>query len=169
VRHYLDILVATCMVRVLPPWFENVSKRQVRAPKVYLADSGVLHTLLDIPARAEALLGHPRVGASWEGFALQQVVQALGAEWRDCHHWRAHTGAELDLLVFKDGRRLGFEIKRTDSPRVTPSMRSACDVLGLEALYVIHAGHAAWPLEERVFALPLAAVFEHFSAEQRPG
>jgi hypothetical protein len=75
----------------------------------------------------------------------------------------------LDLLVFKDGRRLGFEIKRTDSPRVTPSMRSACDVLGLEALYVIHAGHAAWPLEERVFALPLAAAFEHFSTEQRPG
>ena len=168
VRHYLDILVATCMVRVLPPWFENVSKRQVRAPKVYLADSGVLHTLLDIPARAEALLRHPRVGASWEGFALQQVVQALGAEWRDCHHWRAHTGAELDLLVFKDGRRLGFEIKRTDSPRVTPSMRSACDVLGLETLYVIHAGHAAWPLEERVFALPLGAVFERFSAERRP-
>lgn len=169
VRHYLDILAATCMVRILPPWFENVSKRQVRAPKVYLADSGLLHALLDIPARSEALWGHPRVGASWEGFALQQVVRALGVDWRDCYHWRAHTGAELDLLVFKDGRRLGFEIKRTDSPRVTASMRSARDVLGLESLYVIHAGQTAWPLEERMFSLPLAAVFERLLSLQSQG
>lgn len=158
VRHYLDILAATCMVRVLPPWFENVSKRQVRAPKIYLSDSGLLHALLDIPSGAEALLGHPRVGASWEGFALHQLVQALGVDWRDCHHWRAHTGAELDLLVVKDGQRIGFEIKRTDAPRLTASMRSALNVLGLDVLYAVHAGTQAWQMEERVHALPLADV-----------
>ena len=166
VRHYLDILEATCMVKVLPAWFENVPKRQVKAPKVYLADSGLLHALLDLPAGQEALLKHPRVGASWEGFAVQQVVQALRVQWRQCHHWRAHTGTELDLLVFKDGRRIGFEIKRTDAPRLSASMRSAMNVLALDELHVIHAGTRAWQLDERAWALPLAGVFEHFGVER---
>ena len=168
VRHYLDILSATCMVRVLPPWHENLGKRQVKAPKVYLADSGLLHALLDIGTSPEALLGHPRVGASWEGFVLHQIVRALEAEWQDCYHWRLHTGAELDLLVNLGSRRLGFEIKRTDAPRLTPSMKSAVNALRLEKLYVVHAGGASWPLGERVEALPLAGLFERLAGEYRP-
>jgi len=165
VRRYLDILVATCMVRVLPPWHENYGKRQVKAPKIYFADSGLLHALLDVGGTAAALLGHPRVGASWEGFALHQIVRALDADWQSCYHWRLHTGAELDLLVVRDGRRLGFEIKRTDAPRLTPSMRSALDVLGLERLFVVHAGKAAWPMDERVEAVPLAGLFARLAGE----
>lgn len=156
VRHYLDILIATYMVRVLPPWHENLGKRQVKAPKVYLADSGILHSLLDIGTGTEALFGHPAVGASWEGFALHQTVRALGADWQDCHHWRLHTGAELDLLVVRGGVRLGFEFKRTDTPRLSPSMRSALEHLRLDRLHVVHAGRDAYPLAERIDALPLA-------------
>jgi len=169
VRHYLDILAATCMVRVLPPWFENVGKRQVRAPKTYLADSGLLHALLDIGSTQESLLGHPRVGASWEGFALHQIVRALNADWRDCHHWRLHTGAELDLLVTRDDRRLGFEIKRSDAPRVTPSMRSALDVLRLEKLYVVHPGREAWLMDKRIAAVPLDGILERLRVERERG
>ena len=169
VRHYLDILAATCMVRILPPWHENVGKRQVKAPKIYLADSGLLHALLDIGPDRESLLGHPRIGASWEGFALHQIVRALAADSRDCHHWRLHTGAELDLLVTRGKRRVGFEIKRTDAPRVTASMRSALDVLRLEKLYVVHAGAQAWPMAERIAALPLAGLFEHLRDERERG
>lgn len=163
VRHYLDILAATYMVRILQPWHENLGKRQVKAPKIYLADSGILHSLLDIGAGPEALLGHPRVGASWEGFVLHQIVRTLDLDWQDCHHWRLHTGAELDLLTVKDGRRLGFEIKRTDTPRVTPSMRSALDTLGLDRLFVVHAGRESWPLAERIDALALTQLASRFS------
>ncbi len=159
VRRYLDILTATCMVRLLPPWHENLGKRQVKAPKVYLADSGLLHALLDIGTSQEALLGHPRVGASWEGFVLQQIVRALQVDWSNCYHWRLHTGAELDVLVSLGERRLGFEIKRTDAPRLTPSMRSALAALRLERLYVVHAGRQAWSLAERVEAIPLHDLF----------
>lgn len=154
VRRYLDILMATYMVRVLQPWHENLGKRQVKAPKVYLADSGILHSLLEI-AHPQDLLGHPRVGASWEGFALHQVVRALDADWQDCYHWRLHTGAELDLLVVRGGVRIGFEFKRTDAPRLTPSMRSALEALNLERLYVVHAGRDAFPLAPAVEALPV--------------
>ena len=125
--------------------------------------------LLDIGPDRESLLGHPRVGASWEGFALHQIVRALAADWRDCHHWRLHTGAELDLLVMRGKRRIGFEIKRTDAPRVTPSMRSALDVLRLDRLYVVHAGAEAWPMDERIAALPLAGLFEQMREERQGG
>jgi uncharacterized protein len=164
VRHYLDILAATYMVRILQPWHENLGKRQVKAPKIYLADSGILHSLLGIGAGADALLGHPRVGASWEGFALHQIVRVLAADWQDCHHWRLHTGAELDLLVLQDGRRLGFEIKRTDSPRITPSMRTALDALRLDRLFVVHAGRESWSLADRIEAVPLAGLTERLTA-----
>ena len=164
VRHYLDILAATYMVRILQPWHENLGKRQVKAPKIYLADSGILHSLLGIGAGADALLGHPRVGASWEGFALHQIVRVLAADWQDCYHWRLHTGAELDLLVLQDGRRLGFEIKRTDAPRITPSMRSALEALRLDRLFVVHAGRESWPLADRVEAVPLAGLAERLAA-----
>lgn len=165
VRHYLDILSATFMVRVLQPWHENLSKRQVRAPKVYLSDSGVLHGLLDIGGR-EALLGHPKVGASWEGFALAQLVQALAANWDDCRFWKLHSGAELDLLIRTGNRRLGFEFKFSDAPRMTSSMRSAMENLGLDRLYVIHAGRHAFPMGEGVLALPLASMVGGWSALQ---
>ena len=155
VRHYLDILAATFMVRVLPPWHANLGKRQVKAPKVYLADSGILHGLLDIDT-SEALRGHPKTGASWEGFALHQVVRRLGVEWSTCHYWKLHTGAELDLFVQDGGRRLGFEFKCSDAPRMTPSMASAMEHLRLDRLYVVHAGRERFPLGRNIEALPLA-------------
>jgi predicted AAA+ superfamily ATPase len=153
VRRYLDILAGALVVRILPPWHENLGKRQVRAPKVYLADTGLLHTLLGIREQAD-LEAHPKVGASWEGFVLKEVVRKLDVRWEDCYFWATHAGAELDLLVFKDGRRLGFEIKRTTAPRLTPSMRSAMDNLKLHGLVVLHAGEHVFPLAPGVEAWP---------------
>jgi uncharacterized protein len=159
VRHYLDLLVSTYMVRVLPPWYANLAKRQVRSPKVYIADSGLLHALLGLGDLPE-LTGHPKVGASWEGFAIAAIAEALGASRDECSFWALHTGAELDLLVARGQRRLGFEIKLTDTPRITPSVRSALEHLDLERLYLVHAGEHRFPLAERVEALPLRALAE---------
>jgi uncharacterized protein len=157
VRHYLDLLVSTFMVSVLPPWHANLAKRQVRSPKVYVADPGLLHALLGLGTLPE-LMGHPKVGASWEGFAIAAITAALDARREECSFWGLHTGAELDLLVVRGQRRLGFEIKLTDSPRITPSVRSALENLGLERLYLVHAGEHRFPLAERVEALPLRAL-----------
>jgi predicted AAA+ superfamily ATPase len=157
VRHYLDLLVSTYMVRVLPPWHANLAKRQVRSPKVYIADPGLLHALLGLGNLSD-LTGHPKVGASWEGFAIAAIMAALGARREECSFWALHTGAELDLLVVRGQRRLGFEIKLTDSPRMTPSVRSALEHLELERLYLVHAGEHRFPLAERVDALPLRAL-----------
>jgi predicted AAA+ superfamily ATPase len=155
VRHYLDILAATFMVRILPPWHENLGKRQVKAPKVYLSDSGILHSLLDISGAA-TLGNHPKIGASWEGFALHQVVSRLKVGWNACHYWKLHSGAELDLFVQSNGRRLGFEFKFSDTPRLTPSMHSALEQLHLDRLYVVHAGRDRFPLAKGIEAMPLA-------------
>ena len=152
VRRYLDLLSGTFMVRLLLPFHENLGKRQVKSAKVYFADSGLLHTLLGLQTRAE-LDVHPRLGASWEGFALGQVVARLGARQDECFFWATHTGAELDLLIVRGKRRIGFEIKRTESPRVTPSMRSALADLRLDRLDVIHAGPDTYPLADRVRAV----------------
>lgn len=157
VRHYLDLLVSTFMVRVLPPWHANLAKRQVRSPKVYIADPGLLHALLGLGSLSE-LMGHPKVGASWEGFAISAITAALDARREECSFWGLHTGAELDLLVVRGQRRLGFEIKLTDSPRITPSVRSALEGLELERLYLVHAGEHRFPLAEGVEALPLRAL-----------
>ncbi len=157
VRHYLDILAATFMVRVLAPWHENLGKREVKAPKIYLSDSGMLHTLLGLESEA-ALLGHPKAGASWEGFAMGQVVAALGATTEQCHYWKLHTGAELDLLIQQDGVRRGFEFKLTDNPRTNASMHSALRDLKLDTLHVVHAGSHSYPMAERIHALALADV-----------
>ena len=157
VRHYLDILAATFMVRILAPWHENLGKREVKAPKIYLSDSGMLHTLLGLQSEA-ALLGHPKVGASWEGFAMGQVVAALAASAEQCHYWKLHSGAELDLLVTQDGVRRGFEFKLTDSPRASASMHSALKDLKLDTLHVVHAGSHSYPMGERLHALALADV-----------
>jgi len=157
VRNYLDALSATFVVRQLQPWHENLSKRQVKSPKVYLSDSGLLHTLLGIENLGE-LESHPRLGASWEGFALEAVIQMLGARPEECYFWATHAGAELDLLVVKGGKRRGFEFKRTEAPSLTPSMKIALKDLKLDRLDVIHAGRETFSLAERVRAIPLGRV-----------
>lgn len=156
-RRYLDILAGTYMVRVLPPWFENLRKRQVKSPKVYLRDSGLLHTLLGIEDR-EALRGHPSSGASWEGFALEEVIREVGT--REAYFWATHQGAELDLMVHLGGRRYGFEFKLSDAPGTSRSMRIALDDLGLEHLWVVYPGQTAYQLDERISVVPLRDVPE---------
>ena len=153
VRRYLDLLSSVFVVRQLQPWFENISKRQVRSPKVYIADSGVLHALLGLADRTD-VTSHPKVGASWEGFVIQQIVQLLRAPPQQCFHWSTHTGAKLDLLVIDGHRRYGFEVKRTEAPRLTRSMRSAVETLRLDSLDVVHAGTERYRLASRVRALP---------------
>jgi predicted AAA+ superfamily ATPase len=152
VRRYLDLMTATFMVRQLAPWFENVGKRQVKSPKVYLTDSGLLHTLLGLPD-LHALEAHPKLGFSWEGFLIEQVVQRLGAERDECFFWATHQGAELDLLVIRGGRRYGFEFKRTSAPTVTKSMRIAMEDLALHSLDVIHAGAHSFPMDKKIRAV----------------
>lgn len=154
VRHHLEILQHTFMARRLEPWFENQGKRLVKAPKVYLTDTGLLHRLLGI-ATGHDLLSHPKVGASWEGFAIEQVIARLGAERSECWFWGLHSGAELDLLVVRGERRLGFEVKLTDAPKVTPSMRSALEALRLDSLDVLHGGRTTFWLTERIRAVSL--------------
>ncbi len=155
VRRYLDLLAATFVVRILLPWHENVGKRQVKSPKIYLADTGLLHALLNIRTR-EDLERHPKVGASFEGFAIAAIVDRLRARWNECYFWATHAGAELDLLVVRGRRRIGFEIKRTVAPAVTPSMRTALRDLGLSRLDVIHAGDRTYPLATRIRAVAIS-------------
>jgi hypothetical protein len=143
------------MVRILQPWHENLGKRQVKSPKVYFRDSGLLHLLAGIRTRAD-LLEHPRCGASWEGFALEESIRLSGACAEECHFWGTHTGAELDLLVVRGKERLGFEFKKAPSPGLTPSMRIALADLGLTRLLVVHSGTDSYSLGAKVEAVPLA-------------
>lgn len=152
VRRYLDIMTGAYVIRLLRPWRENLGKRIVKAPRVYVADSGLLHTLLEIDSKRD-LARHPKVGASWEGFALGQVIRQLGARPEECYFWSVHGGAELDLLVVRGRRRLGFEFKRTDAPRVTKSMQSSMRVLGLDSIDVLHVGRETFPLAQRIRAV----------------
>jgi predicted AAA+ superfamily ATPase len=154
-RRYLDILAGAYVVRVLPPWFENIRKRQVKAPKVYIRDSGILHTLLQLRTLAH-LQGHPKIGASWEGFAIEHVIGAF--ETRDAYFWATHAGAELDLLVMTAGRRYGFEFKYADAPGRTRSMHSAIKDLQLEHLWVVYPGVQEYTLHERISVIPMEAV-----------
>jgi len=159
VRNYLDLLSSALVVRLLQPWHENISKRQVKAPKVYIQDSGLLHTLLNLVAFSD-LEGHPKVGASWEGFAIEEIIRRLGARPEECFFWATHGGAEIDLLVIRGGQRLGFEIKRTSSPRITPSLRSALSDLKLKRLDVVHAGEETFPMTERIRAVSLSRILK---------
>ena len=159
IRSYLDILEGSFVVDQLQPWHENVGKRVVKSPKVYVRDSGILHALLGIPDWHD-LMGHPKVGASWEGFMLGQIVRLLGARKNEAFFWATHAGAELDLLVVRGEQRLGFEFKRTDTPKFTRSMRSAKETLGLDALTVVHAGMKSFPLSDAVQALSAHDVVE---------
>ena len=152
VRRYLDLLTQAFVVRQIQPWFANISKRQVKAPRVYLADSGLLHTLLDLESM-RSLQAHPKIGASWEGFCMEQVVRMLRVRWDQCYYWRTHQGAELDLLVTTAGRRLGFEFKRTAAPKLTRSMHIAQTDLELDELTVVHAGAKSFDLSVGVRAL----------------
>ncbi|MFN3216892.1 MAG: ATP-binding protein [Acidimicrobiales bacterium] len=153
VRRYLDALTDALMIRQLQPWFANVGKRLVRSPKVYVRDSGLLHTLLGIGTES-ALLDHPKVGASWEGFVIEQL--AAGMPEVPLYFWATHAGAELDLLFVHDGHPIGVEVKRTSTPSVTPSIRNAIADLGLRHVYVIHPGPDRYPLSDTVTAVPLA-------------
>jgi len=155
VRRYLDLLTGAFLVRQLPPWHENIGKRQVKAPKVYVRDSGLLHQLLGIQD-FPALLSHPKCGASWEGFVLEEVLRRAQPD--EAYFWATHGGAELDLLLFKRGRRYGMEIKRADAPRLTPSMRHALSDLRLDTLTVIYPGAKAYPLADGVRVLPLEQI-----------
>jgi uncharacterized protein len=154
-RRYLDILAGAYMTRVLPPWFENLRKRQVKAPKIYLRDSGLLHALLQLTTAAD-LQSHPKLGASWEGFALEQVIGALGT--RDAYFWATHGGAELDLLVRVAGKHYGFEFKYADAPGGSRSMHVAIEDLHLEHLWVVYPGHQGYSLDDKISVLPIEAV-----------
>jgi uncharacterized protein len=161
-RRYLDILCGTYVVRQLPPWFENLKKRQVKAPKIYVRDSGLAHALLGIPERP-ALQAHPKLGASWEGYATEQILSITGD--REAYFWATHAGAELDLLVFHRGKRLGFEFKYTDRPGTTKSMQVACGDLALDHLYVVHPGKHAFALDARISAIPLPMLCGELAGE----
>lgn len=162
IRHYVDHLEQTYMVRVLLPWFENLKKRQVKSPKVYLRDTGILHSLLTIGENDE-LLSHPIAGASWEGFVIEQLIRIH--RFSQAYFWATHASAELDLFVFHHGKRYGFEIKRTERPKVTASMRTAIRDLGLHVLFVIYPGSDIIQLEKNMYALGLCSIKEIFSMD----
>ncbi len=154
-RRYLDILAGAYMVRVLPPWFENLKKRQVKAPKVYICDSGLLHSLLQVSTLA-GLQGHPKIGASWEGFAIEHIIHAFRT--RDAYFWATHAGAELDLMVMIAGKRHGFELKYTDAPARKRSMHIAIEDLGLEHLWVVYPGDQKYSLDNKITVIPLEEI-----------
>lgn len=153
VRRYLDLMTDVFMMRQLPPWFENLGKRQVKAPKVFIRDSGLLHALLGITNQRD-LEHHPKLGASWEGYVVEEILKALRPD--EAYHWSTHQGAELDLLLFKKGRRIGVECKRADAPTLTPSMRIALTDLKLDELIVVYPGNASYALDKKIKVVPLA-------------
>jgi predicted AAA+ superfamily ATPase len=156
-RRYLDILTGAYMVRVLPPWFENLKKRQVKAPKIYIRDSGMFHSLIKVSTLAE-LQGHPKIGASWEGFALEHMIHVFRT--RDAYFWATHSGAEIDLMVMIAGKRHGFEFKYTDAPGRKRSMHIAIEDLGLEHLWVIYPGDQKYALDSKITAIPLEEILQ---------
>ncbi len=155
VRRYLDLLTDVFMIRQLPPWHANLSKRQVKAPKIYFHDTGLLHQLLGIRTERE-LLSHPKCGASWEGYVIEETLKA--AEPHEAYFWATHGGAEIDLLLIKDGRKLAVECKRVDAPRLTPSMRIAMEDLKLDRISVVYPGTKHYLIAERIEAVPVRAI-----------
>lgn len=161
-RRYLDLLDGVFMVRQLRPWHENLKKRQVKSPKVYFRDSGLLHQLLGIRTMDD-LLCHPKCGASWEGYVIEEIIKLSAPD--EAYFWGTHGGAELDLLLFRDGRRLGVEVKRMDAPRISPSMRSSLEDLKLERLTVIYPGNRRYRLAEEIEVVPVTELEEAIKAE----
>lgn len=149
VRKYLDILAGTFMVRVLLPWHENLKKRQIKSPKIYFRDSGILHALIGIKDRS-SMDTYPKMGSFWEGFALEEIIRQTGACAEECYFWATQSKAELDLLIVKNGKRVGYEFKYSDAPTITPSMRIACEDLQLDHLYVIYPGATTYALTEKI-------------------
>lgn len=149
VRKYLDILVGTFMVRSLLPWFENISKRQVKSPKIYFRDSGILFALIELTTK-DQLYTHPRLGAFWEGFALEEIIAAWEATSVECYFWATQADAELDLLIIKNNKRIGFEFKYADAPKITKSMRVALQDLKLDHLFIVYPGDQIFPLDEKI-------------------
>lgn len=155
VRSYLDILTGTFMVRQLQPWLENLAKRQVKSPKVYLRDTGLLHSLLDISDQ-QTLYGHPKIGASWEGFAIDQVLQAVRPS-QACI-WATHNGSDIDLVFPHHGKMIGFEIKFNEAPSITKSMRIALSDLGPDYLWIIYPGQHAYPIDDKIGVWPQSRI-----------
>ncbi|MCH7731995.1 MAG: ATP-binding protein [Candidatus Marinimicrobia bacterium] len=146
-QRHLDILTEAYMIRQLQPWFENIGKRQVKSPKIFIRDSGLLHTLIGIKSMSD-LQSHPKYGASWEGFVIEQILSTYRD--RTCYFWRTHTGAEIDLLLFRNGKRIGFEMKCADAPTMTKSIHIALQDVNLDHLYVIYPGKETYQLHEKV-------------------
>jgi predicted AAA+ superfamily ATPase len=155
VRRYLDFMTGADLVRQLQPWFENLGKRQVRSPKTYVRDSGLLHALFNLGS-LDAVFAHPKAGASWEGFLLEEVLKAARPD--EAYFWATHQGAELDLLMLKGSRRVGVEFKRADAPKLTPSMRIAMQDLKLDVLFVLYPGLNRYALADRIEVLPATAI-----------
>ncbi len=154
-RSYLDALTQTFMIRQLQPWHANVGKRQVKSPKLYFRDSGIFHRLQGIHSR-ENLLTHPKLGASWEGFALEEILRFTRPD--EAYFWAVHSGSELDLLLFRDGRKTGVEFKRNDAPGLTRSMSIAMKDLKLDELFVIYPGTRTYELSEKIKVIPLTEI-----------
>ena len=157
VRQYLDRLSDALVVRQVQPWHENISKRQVKSPKVYISDSGLVHALLNLPS-FEDVAGHPKSGATWEGFVIEQLMRLSRADDSECFHWATHAGAELDFLHVRGVAKTGFEIKKTVAPKVTKSMRIALADLSLDRLYVVHAGDHSFPMAEKIHAVSVSEI-----------
>lgn len=153
-RHYLDILTGTFMIRELSPWLENIHKRQIKSPKIYFRDSGIYHSLINIVDK-EALYTNPKLGASWEGFAIEEIIRYHSGGFGEIYFWGVHNQGELDLLIIKNGKRLGFEIKYTDRPMFTKSMIMALQTLKLDTLTVIYPGNNNYPLADNIRAIGL--------------
>jgi hypothetical protein len=159
-RHYLDLLSGAWVVRQLQPWFENMGKRQIRSPKVYVRDPGLLHALLDLETHHQ-LTGHPKAGASWEGFAIEQILELLPG--REAYFWGSHQGAELDLLIMRGGKRLGFEMKLSDAPVATKSMKIAFADLKLDRLFVVYPGPRSYPLDDHTEVVSIQDLPSHLA------
>lgn len=157
INHYLDILSGTFMIRILRPWFENMSKRQVKAPKLYFRDSGIMHTLLGV-STMEELYNNARLGASWEGFAMEEVIRRSQVDENSCYFWATHADAELDVIIFKNGKRFGFAFKYSDAPKITKSMRIAFDDLKLDSLTVVVPTETYFLLDDKIFVSGLSDV-----------
>lgn len=149
IKHYLDILNNTLMIRILSPWYVNIGKRQVKTPKIYFKDSGILNFLLGISSW-ESLLNNPKLGSLWEGFALEEIIRYFRAAPEECYFWRTQAGAELDLLLLKEGKKIGFEFKYADAPKITSSMRNVLEELELDHLYIVHPGKEKFALGEHI-------------------
>lgn len=155
VRKYLDVLTGAFMVRQLQPWYANLKKRQIKAPKIYIRDTGLLHTLLGLQTETD-VLRHPRCGASWEGFVIEEVIRSVEPD--DVYFWATHQGAEIDLVFLKGGKMYGIEIKRADAPVMTPSMRIALGDLKLERIAVVYPGNKRYALDKKVDVVPFETI-----------